>query len=175
MKHMKQKETPLSPTHETETQPQASGPPGRNFEPLHERKRSRREMGALKISAAVAAPTRMKGRMLEIFGLRYICGMLDTLLLHSAIHLPVCVRAIRVHCGSDLAILHTPAALDQMACPTIVGSESSAKLSRDGRSNYRYQMQKLNQQHSCDADLCLVNCNVQRKEESGKHMISFGL
>ena len=81
MKHMKQKEpppAPLSPTHETETQPQASGPPGRNFHSLHERKRSRRERGSLKISAAVAAATRMKGVMLEdeIFGLRYICGML---------------------------------------------------------------------------------------------------
>ena len=82
------------------------------------------------------------------------------------------VRYTAIVCGSDLAILHTPAALDQMACPTIVGSESSAKLSRDGRSNYRYQMQKLNQQHSCDGDFCLVGCSVQRKKESGKHMIS---
>ena len=116
MKHMKQKQrtppAPLSPTHETETQPQASGPPGRNFQPLHERKRSRRERGALKISAAVAAATRMKGVMLEgeIFGLRYICGPLDTLLLHRAIHLPHIVRAIRGHCRSSLAILHTLAA-----------------------------------------------------------------
>ena len=52
-------------------------------------------------------------------------------LLHCAIHLPArTLRAIRVHCGSDLAILHTLAALDQMGCRTISGSESSAKLWR---------------------------------------------
>ena len=140
-----------------------------------------RDQGASKFSAASSAPS--KGLLLKIFGSRYICRMRDTLPWHCEVRLPPervlgpnifnvqYESAIRSHCGSDLAILHTPAALDQMACPTIVGSESSAKLSRDGRSNYRYQMQKLNQQHSCDADFCLV----QRKEESGKHMISFGL
>ena len=42
----------------------------------------------------------------------------------------VCVRAIRSHCGSDLAILHTLACSDQMGCRTIWRSESSAKLCR---------------------------------------------
>ena len=98
MKHMKQKQrtppappAPLSPTHETETQPQASGPPGRNFQPLHERKRSRREMGALKISAAVAAPApEHEGADARDLRLAiHLPGLLDTLLLHS----PACVCA----------------------------------------------------------------------------------
>ena len=95
MKHMKQKQrtppAPLSPTHETETQPQAFRPPGRNFQPLHERKRSRRERGALKISAAVAAPApEHEGADARDLRLAiHLPGLLDTLLLHS----PACVCA----------------------------------------------------------------------------------
>ena len=102
-----------------------------------------RDQGASKFSAASSAPS--EGLLLKIFGSRYICRMRDTLPWHCELRPPPehvlapnifnvqYESAIRSHCGSDLAILHTPAALDQMACPTIVGSESSAKLSRDGR------------------------------------------